>query len=64
MSKHLWSVVAGAVMTAVGLVLYFVFHDVETSVIGLRQVGMVLAVLGVIEVAVSLFALRPSARKR
>ncbi|GLY65569.1 DUF5708 family protein [Amycolatopsis taiwanensis] len=65
MRKHAWSVVAGAVMVAVGLVLYFVFHDVETPVVGLRQVGAVVAVLGVIEVAVSVARLlRPSVGER
>jgi hypothetical protein len=63
--KHLVSVGIGVVMVAVGLVLYFVFVDVETPVVGLRQVGLVLAVVGVIEVAVSGFALlRTSARRR
>lgn len=58
MRKHLWSLGVGAAMVVVGVVLYFVFADVETPVIGLRQLGVVLAVLGVIELAVSGFALR------
>lgn len=58
MRKHLWSLGAGALMTAVGLVLFFVFADVETPVVGLRQLGAVLAVLGVIELVVSAFAVR------
>lgn len=58
MRKHLWSLGAGAVMTVAGLVLYFAFAEVETPVIGLRQLGVVLAVLGVIELAVTSFALR------
>lgn len=58
MSGHLWSLTAGAAMTVAGLVLYFAFADVETPVIGLRQLGVVLAVLGVIELAVTGFALR------
>lgn len=57
MSKHSWSAVAGIAMTAVGLVLYFAFADVETPVVGLRQLGVVLAVLGVVELAVSGYAL-------
>ena len=65
MRKHLVSVGVGALMTAVGLVLYFAFFDVETPVVGLRQVGLVLAVLGAVELAVSGFALaRPSTRRR
>jgi hypothetical protein len=65
MRKHLVSVGVGAVMVAAGLVLYFVFVDVETPVVGLRQLGLVLAVLGLVELAVSGFALlRPSARRR
>lgn len=65
MSKHVWSVAIGAVMTVAGLVLFFVFQNVETPVIGLRQLGLVLAVLGVVELTVSGFALlRPSTRRR
>jgi hypothetical protein len=45
-------------MTAVGVVLYVAFAEVETPVIGLRQLGAVLAVLGVIDMAVSGLALR------
>lgn len=58
MRKHLWSLAAGALMVAVGLVLFFVFADVETPVVGLRQLGAVLAVLGVIELVMSAFAVR------
>lgn len=58
MHKQLWSLGAGAVMTVAGLVLYLAFADVETPVIGLRQLGVVLVVLGVIELAVSGVALR------
>jgi hypothetical protein len=65
MRKHAVSVGVGVVMTVAGLVLFLVFADVETPVIGLRQLGLVLAVLGVIEVAVSGFALlRPSTKAR
>ena len=63
MSKHLWSLGAGVVMTAVGVVLFVAFADVETPVIGLRQLGVVLAVLGVIELAVSGVALRRRSAK-
>lgn len=45
-------------MTVVGVVLYLAFADVETPVIGLRQLGVVLAVLGVIELAVAGVAVR------
>lgn len=58
MRKHLGSPAAGALMVAVGLVLFFVFADVETPVVGLRQLGAVLAVLGVVELVVSAFAVR------
>ncbi len=51
MSKHGWQLVVGAVMIIGGLMTFFAFLDVETPVIGLRQVGMVIAVLGVIELA-------------
>lgn len=57
MGKHVASVGIGLVMVAAGLVLFLVFHDVETPVIGLRQLGAVLAVLGVVEVGVSGYAI-------
>ncbi|MCU4298799.1 hypothetical protein D3I60_17260 [Brevibacterium permense] len=50
MSKHVWAFIVGAVMIIGGLVMFFVFLDVETPVIGLRQAGLVIAVLGVIEI--------------
>lgn len=31
--------------------MFFAFLDVETPVVGLRQAGLVIAVLGVIEIA-------------
>ena len=58
MRRQLWSLGAGAVMAVAGLVLYLAFADVETPVVGLRQLGVVLVVLGVIELAVSGVALR------
>jgi uncharacterized protein DUF5708 len=61
MSKHATSVGVGLIMVVAGLVLFFVFHDVETPVIGLRQLGVVLGVLGVVEVGVSGYAI---ARRR
>ncbi|MYM20469.1 hypothetical protein GSY69_10960 [Brevibacterium sp. 5221] len=51
MSKHIWSFIVGAVIIVGGLVMFFAFLDVETPVIGLRQAGLVIAVLGVIEIA-------------
>lgn len=51
MSKHGWTLVVGAVMIIGGLVMYFAFLDIETPVVGLRQAGLVIAVLGVIEIA-------------
>ena len=51
MSKHGWTLVVGAVMTIGGLVMYFAFLDIETPVVGLRQAGLVIAALGVIEIA-------------
>ncbi|MGW7535417.1 hypothetical protein [Amycolatopsis sp. NPDC054798] len=45
-----WGHVAvGVLMVVVGAVLYFVFHDVETPVVGLRQVGVVVGVIGILE---------------
>lgn len=57
MRKHAVSAGVGTAMLATGLVLYVLFADVETPVVGLRQAGVVLAVLGLIELAVSGFAL-------
>ncbi|MCM6773835.1 hypothetical protein NDR87_10180 [Nocardia sp. CDC159] len=44
-----WSVAAGVLMVLVGVVLFVVFRGVETPVAGLRQVGVVLFVIGVVE---------------
>jgi drug/metabolite transporter (DMT)-like permease len=63
MGKHVWSAWIGAAMIVAGLVLFFIFREVETPVIGLRQLGLVLAVLGLIELAVSGFALSRSRRQ-
>lgn len=52
------SLVVGALMVVAGLVLYFVFHDVETPVVGLRQTGAVVAVLGVLELLAGAWAAR------
>ncbi|WP_164860568.1 DUF5708 family protein [Rhodococcus sp. X156] len=53
MSKQGWELVVGAVMVIGGLTMFFVFRDVETPVVGLRQAGLVIAVLGAIELAVT-----------
>lgn len=62
MSKHGWGIVVGAVMIIGGLVMFFVFLDVETPVVGLRQAGLVLAVLGVIEIAATGWSMTRSRR--
>ncbi len=62
MSKHGWALAAGAVMIIGGLVMFFAFLDVETPVIGLRQTGLVIAVLGVIEIAVTWWSMIGSRR--
>lgn len=51
----------GVLMVVVGVVLAVAFDDVETPVVGLRQVGVVVAVLGVAELAVALWR-RPGGR--
>lgn len=51
MSRHGWELVVGVVMIVAGLTMYFAFLDVETPVVGLRQAGLVIAVLGAIELA-------------
>lgn len=57
MSKHVAALLVGAIMVIGGLVMYFVFHDVETSVVGLRQAGFVMAVLGVVELAATVWSM-------
>ena len=52
MGKQGKGIAVGVGMVVVGVVLFVVFGyfvEVETPVIGLRQVGAVIAVLGVIE---------------
>lgn len=56
MSKHNGALVVGVIMIIGGLVMFFVFHDVETPVVGLRQAGLVIAVLGVIETAATMWS--------
>ncbi len=51
MSRHGWALGIGALMIIGGLVMFVAFLDVETPVIGLRQAGLVIAVLGAIEIA-------------
>lgn len=65
MRKHVISVAIGVLMLAVGLALWLGAGDVETPVITLSKLGVVLAVLGALEVAISGFALlNPSTRHR
>lgn len=64
MSKHAWAFVVGVIMIIGGLVMFFAFRDVETSVIGLRQVGLVVAVLGMIEIAATGWSMVGSRRPR
>lgn len=51
MGKQGWHLGIGAVMVVGGLAMFIAFRDVETPVVGLRQAGLVIAVLGAIEVA-------------
>ncbi|WP_336662579.1 hypothetical protein [Leucobacter sp. USHLN154] len=64
MSKHAWALVVGIVMIVGGLVMFFAFLEVETPVIGLRQVGLVLAVLGLIEIVATTWSMVGSRRTR
>ena len=53
MSKHGKGIAAGMGMVVLGTVMYVVFGyvvDIETPIVGLRQVGAVIAVLGLIEI--------------
>ena len=65
MRTHVISIAIGVGMTAIGLVLWLTTGDVETPVVSLSKVGVVLMVLGVLEVVVSGAALvSPSTRHR
>ncbi|WP_370938144.1 hypothetical protein [Amycolatopsis sp. cg13] len=60
-----WGHVAvGVLMVVVGAVLYFVFHDVETPVVGLRQVGVVVGVIGILELVAVAWRARTGASRR
>jgi hypothetical protein len=53
MGKQGWAMIVGIVMIVGGLAMYVAFMDTETSVVGLRQAGLVIAVLGAIDVVVT-----------
>ncbi|MFE3178590.1 hypothetical protein ACFXPA_47575 [Amycolatopsis sp. NPDC059090] len=57
-------VVVGMLMVVVGAVLYFVFHDVETPVVGLRQVGVVVGVIGILDLIAVAWRARAGASRR
>ncbi|MFB9932184.1 hypothetical protein ACFORO_36295 [Amycolatopsis halotolerans] len=57
-------VVVGVLMVIVGAVLYFAFHDVETPVVGLRQVGVVVGVIGILELIAVAWRARTGASRR
>lgn len=61
MESRVQGAVVGVLMVVAGVVLAVALGDVETPVIGLRQVGVVVAVLGVVELAVALWP-RPGER--
>ncbi|MFC4554931.1 DUF5708 family protein [Georgenia faecalis] len=62
MSKHGWELLVGALMVVGGVVMFVVFRDVETPVIGLRQAGLVIAVLGGAELAATAWSMTRSKR--
>lgn len=65
MRKRLWSIAVGVAMVVGGGALWLFTRDIETPVIGLHQVGLVVAVLGAVEVVASGAPLvRPSRRRR
>lgn len=61
MESRVQGVAVGVLMVVAGVVLAVAFDDVETPVVGLRQVGVVVAVFGVVELVVSVWR-RPGAR--
>ncbi|NPC98973.1 DUF5708 family protein [Nocardioides sp. zg-DK7169] len=62
MSRHGRDLCIGAVMTLGGLAMFFLLHDVETPVVGLRQAGLVIAVLGLVELAATGWSIGRSRR--
>lgn len=49
MTKKFWPVLAGIIMLVLGVILFVSFQGTETPVIGLRQTGAVLAILGIVD---------------
>ena len=49
MNRNIWQLLLGVGMVVVGLTLYGAYRGTETPVVGLRQTGAVLAVVGVVE---------------
>jgi len=65
MRKHLASLGIGSAVGIIGLVLLLTTQGIETPIVTLSKVGVVLAILGAIEVLVSGIALAlPSTRHR
>jgi len=59
MRNHLLSLGIGAGMVMIGLVLWATTQDVDTPVVSLSKTGVVLAVLGVVELVITAAALAP-----
>lgn len=65
MKSHLWSIAIGVGMIVVGGVLWLTTQDVHTPVITLSKAGLVVAVLGLVDVVISGVALAlPPARRK
>lgn len=65
MRNHVISVALGVVTALVGLALWRFTGDIETPVVTLTKVGVVLMVVGVVEILISGSALAsPSTRHR
>ncbi|GAA5230014.1 hypothetical protein GCM10025779_08270 [Arthrobacter cryoconiti] len=62
MGKHGWKFVSGAVMIIGGLVMFFALLGVETPIVGLRQAGLVIAVLGAGEMVTTVIMIRRARR--
>ena len=64
MTKQVSGLIVGLVLVVAGGLLWWRFADVETPAVGLRQVGVVLVVLGLIDAGVSAVRIRAAARRR
>ncbi|MEV0248044.1 DUF5708 family protein [Nocardia sp. NPDC050712] len=57
MRNHVISILIGVALLAIGLALWLFARDIETPVISLHKIGVVVAIIGGLDVASSVFAM-------